>query len=194
LSFSASIPNRSDFLAISQKQLLANYTAIYNAFLVDHVNLTSNDNFGMHDDLTFRPQSADPVTDSSQSAIYSKIVSNFPQLFFKPDSNQTPIQLTNSNLNTIQTGAPDGTQSSFLAGPFTIYMGFIRSCPSGQLVTLLPATNLLYVGLSTVIITVAQGLFTTAVATDITANEFTVTYGVNALPRGATIYYMAIGQ
>ncbi len=197
MSFNPNIPNLADFLAISQKQMLSNYQAIYNAFLQNHVSLTNDVNFGMHDQLTLRPQAVDPNTVGGQSAIYNKLVTGQPQLFFRPNSNQNPIQLTNSNLNTVDTGAPLNTQSSFLAGPFTIYMGYIKNCPVGQVVTLSPSSTLIYVGISTVLESgIVGGGLNFASATAVSGNQFTVTYGppITSFPPDPTIYYLAIGQ
>lgn len=161
----------------------------------NHVALTAVENQGLHDALVFRPQSGDPTTTASQSALYNKLVSTVPQLFFRPDTNQTPIQLTNSNLNTVQTGASGGTQSSFLAGPFTIYLGYVINCPDAQLVTLLPSSTLFYVGLSTSLNgNVQPGLATTSTATNINANQFTIRYNNTQITTPPNIYYMAVGR
>ncbi len=193
MSYNPNIPNIGDFTAISQQQMLANFQSINNTFLIDHVALTSVEDVGMHNSLTLRPQAVDPSTGVDQSAIYNKLVGGVPQLFFRPSINQTPIQMSNSNLNTLQTGAPGSTQSSFLAGPFTIYMGYIPSCPNGQIVTLLPSSTLLYVGLTTVLVTNAVGLASTAAAINIAGNQFTVSYNTTQISL-PTIYYTAVGQ
>jgi hypothetical protein len=196
MSFSPNAPLPGDFLAISQKQILANFQAIANTWLIDHVPLTAVEDVGKHISLTLRPQAVDPTTLAGQSAIYNKLVSTVPQLFFRPDTNQTPIQLSNSNLNTLQTGASPSSQSSFLAGPFTIYFGFIPNATVGQLITLLPATTLKYVGLSTVLVGTDQvRIASTAAAFGMTANQFQITYNNSAdgIPTPPTIYYTAIG-
>ncbi len=184
-----------DFTAISQKQMLANFQAINNTFLIDHVALTAVEDVGQHNALTLRPQLADPATSATQCALYNKLVSTVPQLFFRPSSNQTPIQLSNSNLNTVQTGALGGTQSSFLAGPFTIYMGYVLNCPNLQVVTLLPSSTLIYVGLTTYINGIrVPTAFNTAAAVNIAANQFTVRYQpIASFTVPPVIYYMAIG-
>lgn len=193
MSYNTAIPNIGDFLSLSQKQQLANYAAINQAFLADHVALTAVEDVGMHNALTFRPQPIHPATTATQSALYNKLVSVIPQLFFRPSNSGTPIQLTNLNLNTKQTGASLASQSSFLAGPFTIYFGYLVACPNLQAVVLTPATTLIYVGLSTI---PASPVFPTniniAAPENIVANTFTVRYEfAPALPP--TIYYMAIG-
>lgn len=197
MSFNSTIPNRGDFLALSQKQVLGNFTAINNAFLVNHVALTAVENVGMHTSLTFRPQVADPTTTPFQSALYNKLVTSVPQLFWRPNSNQSAIQLTNSNLNTIQTGASGDTQSSFIAGPFTIYLGIVRNCGPFTSITVSPSSNLIYVGLSTILSNTAKpGSNNNAQAINITGDTFTINYnsGNIAFVPFPTIYYMAIGK
>lgn len=195
MSYNPNIPTITDFLQISQKQILANFQAINNAFFVNHVALTEVDDVGMHNALVLRPQGSDPATSATQCALYNKIVSSEPQLFFRPRSNGTPIQMSNTNLNTIQTGATASTQSSFLAGPFTIYMGYVRNCTNGQVVTLTPSSTLKYVGLTTALTGgVTAGLGSTATATSISSNQFTVSYNTTKITANPTIYYLAIGQ
>jgi hypothetical protein len=198
MSFNPNIPVAGDFLAISQKQILSNYQAIANAFLINHVALTADENVGMHDCLTLRPQSGDPTTALGQSALYNKLISSIPQLFYRPASDQTPVQLSNANLNTIQTGALPSTQVSFLAGPFTVYLGFIDNVTNNQLITLTPSSTLKYVGLSTILpASVNLGQATTVAAFGITANTFTIAYNNTndgiPNPKLPTIYYLAVG-
>lgn len=198
MGFNPNIPLAGDFLSVSQKQILSNYQAIANSWLENHVPLTNVENVGMHEVLTLRPQAGDPITLAGQSAIYNKLVSNIPQLFFRPDTNQTPIQMSNENLNTIQTGGTGDAQTSFLAGPFTIYFGFIFNVTNNQLVTLLPSSTLIYVGLSTMLPAgIAVGQATTVTAFGMTGNQFTVAFNDNAdgikSPKTPTIYYTAVG-
>lgn len=195
MSYNPSIPNIGDFTAISQKQMLANFQSINSTFLIDHVALTSVENVGQHNALTLVPQAGDPATTATQSAIYNKIVSSLPQLFFRPSTNQTPIQLSNSNLNTVQTGAPGSTQSSFLAGPFTIYIGYVVGCTDGQVIVLPGSTTLLYVGLSTSLNQVRSTTITIAAAINIIVNQFTIHFdsAIASFTPKPNIYYMAIG-
>jgi len=174
--------------------MIANFQAINQTFFENHVGLTSVENVGMHDVLTLRPQAVDTPTPAiDQAAIYNKLVTGVPQLFFRPNSNQTPIQLSNEKLDTLQTGSGGDAQSSFIAGPFTIYFGYFVNCPNPQPVTLLPASNLIYVGLSTSYLG-SVILPNIAIATTIVANTFIIEYN---FPVGAAlpvIYYMAVGK
>lgn len=185
-----------DFTAISQKQMLANFQAINTTFLIDHVALTAVKDVGQHNALTLRPQLVDPTTSAIQSAFYNKLVSTLPQLFFRSSSNQTPIQMSNSNLNTFETGAQPSTQSSFLAGPFTIYMGYVVNCPDGQVVVVSPASTLVYAGLTTFLRNFRSLTPSIASAINITGSQFTIHYDplLISFTPPPTIYYMAIGK
>lgn len=192
MSYNPNIPNLTDFRSLSQKQMLANFQAINNSFLANHIGLTDKDDPGLHNVLLLRPQTTDPVTAADNCAIYNKLVSGSPQLFFLASNNPLPIQLTNSKLNTKQTGAPLGAQSSFIAGPFTVFMGYVIDCPTGQVVNL-NSSSLIYVGLSTT----WRGFPTqinVAVPTNITGGQFTIEYKFFTTPEFLPIiYYMAIG-
>lgn len=142
---------------------------------------------GYHTSFTMPRQTVDPTTGSTQIALYNKFdASNVPQLFFRPNNNQTPIQLTNDNLSFVQNSTVGDRQSTFLAGPFTIYQGFIINATDNQVVTLTPASTLEFVNLIALTKS-ANG----AVPVSLTANQFTIRLGGGAQPR--TIYYYAIG-
>lgn len=195
MGFNPNIPINTDFLSVSQRQILSNFQSIANAYFENHVPLTSVENVGKHEVLVFRPQSGDPTTASDQCAIYNKLdINNIPQLFFRPDSDQTPIQLTNENLNTIQTGASGDEQSSFIAGPFTIYLGIVRNYINPTVITVTPSSTLIYVGLSTIN---QEGNIiqpNIAIATTIAADQFTIEYNYTFVTNLPIIYYMAIGK
>lgn len=184
MSFNPSIPEISNFVAISQGQLLANFQQIYNAFAQNHIMLATN-NQGRHSSLTMRVQSVDPSTASNQAALYCKLDANsVPQMFFRASSNQTPIQMTNSNLNTVNGAAG----SSFMAGPFTIYFGYVLDAVQNQTVTLTPSSQILYVGLTAI-----NNANTSLVApVNVDVNTFQIQYSRLTNPN-VSVYYTAIG-
>jgi hypothetical protein len=195
MSYNTAIPEATDPILLSQGQILANYNAINSVFNNNHYPLTgTNQDFqGMHNFMVMRPQASDPVTDATHTAFYNKLDANsIPELFFKPNNNQTPIQLTYPSLNTsLSSTAP----YSFVAGPFVIYAGIIKGVTNNQVITLSPTTNLLYVGLTSANIT------STNLPTQIRAcvpkniNSPMSTFTV-LTPTIATLdcYYIAIGQ
>lgn len=189
MSYKTTIPNPGDFLAISQKQLLANYLAIYAAFSKNHVTLDSNSNTpGLHTYFTIPRITVDPATTTTQIALYSKLDgSSVPQLFLRPSNNGTPIQMTNSNV-TFTEPTNENRQSTFVPGPFTVYTGFKADAVDGDIITLTPNTTLFYVALISATLTSNQ-----AIATNITGNQFTINLSGGLPSPKRTVYYNAIG-
>src|SRR4029077_18551507 len=123
LAYNPNIPQVTDNRTQSAGQILANFQTINRVFADNHIALTVTDNVpGRHSVLTMRPQSVDPTTTANNVALYNKIVSSVPELFFRPNNNQTPIQLTYPSISTgLASTNPDvynTDQYTFLAGPF----------------------------------------------------------------------------
>ena len=197
MSFNANIPQVTDIYLQSGSQIRANFQAINAAFNTNHVGLTEDSSIsGMHNVLTLRPQSDDPTTSSSQTAIYCKLANSIPQLFFRPNSNQTAIQLTYPSISTgLNNASPPEyltQQYSFLAGPFIIYGGQLSNVSNGTIITLSPGTTLLYVDLTVIGIGGSSGKFFTAATTNITGTSFTISTQ-DTLPN-QNYYYMAVGK
>jgi hypothetical protein len=181
----------------SQGQTKSNFQAMNTVFGQNHVPFTGDSTVsGMHTTLTFREQSGDPTTLVDQVALYTKNVGGLPALFFRPNNNQTPIQMTLQNLKTgLQSKDPDvyySEQYSFVAGAFIVYGGYLKNVNSGAVITLTPTSTLIYVGL-----TMNQHLrnasyIAAPVLPAIPGSSFTVEYQ-NGL-SGQNIYYFAIGK
>ncbi len=191
MSFNSSIPLGTDPMIKSQKQTRSNFQAINSVFAENHVRM--NDAFqGMHNFMVFRPQTGDPTTSSTQIALYTKTVSQIPQLFFAPSSSQTPIQMTYTNPQSgIQTTNPDvyfADQYSTLAGPFIFYGGLIKGVTNGSTKILTPTSTLIYAGAKTVFID--NSLNRTV---SLTFAGSTITFG-NLSGSPFDVYYIAIGQ
>lgn len=200
MSFNPNIPIITDKILQSSAQIRANFRAINNAFADNHVGLTQNDQFsGMHRVLTLRTVT-DPTTSATQIAFYNKLVAGIPAMFYRPSSNQTPIQMTYPSLRTgFQSTAPDvyfPTQYSFVAGPFIIYGGYLSNITNPQLVNLSPGTALISVDVILENVKFPTGTVTVAAAaaTNIAGTSFTIE--TVAFPGGSTVnaYYFAVGQ
>jgi len=194
MSYSSSIPNASDPRAQSQGQINANFQAINTVFSVNHASLTGTATKGQHNVLTIRPQTIDPTTGVGQVSLYNKRVNNIPELFFRPPSNATPIQLTAPTIS--QTG---DDQQSFVAGPFIVYCGVMRNnagIPSGTVKTLIGGTTLLFASLTTSSASSLTGanvpFYAIATTLNTPANSFTVNFVAGAL-KIPILYYFAIG-
>ena len=188
----------------SQKQIYINYNVMNTTWAQNHVNLSALENQGMHNSLTYRVQSGDPGTSATQVALYTKAVGGLPQLFFQPNSSQTPIQLTYPSILTgLQTITPPvyfAQQYSFLAGPFIVYMGTLTGVTAGAGYTLSPSSTLLYAQATSLpyddITTPSKPIqrnipvFPTVAGSGFTLNFTNPPTG----PATLTVYYFAIGQ
>jgi hypothetical protein len=204
MAYNPNIPLATDFMAISNIQCRTNFQTINAVWSKNHVSLTSKHNLGMHNFMIFRPQigiTPNPSTTTSQVALYTKLVSNVPQLFFRPSNNQTPIQLTYPSISTgLQSTNPDvylPRQYSFLAGPFVFYIGIVTGVIDNQQITILPSTALIYVGVMLMANTVTA--FTNAAATNVGSggnaqNQFNVRIGITSSSPTFEIMYLAIGK
>jgi hypothetical protein len=200
MSFNATIPIGTNPMLQSQGQCRANFQAINAVFSENHIpmNTTGNSVQGMHSLLLFREQSGatpDPVTSSSQIALYTKAVSSISALFFAPNNTQSPIQLTYPSISTgLQSTDPDvylPQQYSFVAGPFVIYGGLLTNVTNGSTITLSPTSTLIYAGL--VMLSNTIGILQYGIP-QISGSGFTVQYVTNSSPNKPSFYYLAIGQ
>jgi hypothetical protein len=192
MSYNVNIPTVTDKILQSFGQLRANFRAINNAFADNHVGLTQNDSIsGMHTVLTLRTVT-DPATSASQIALYNKVVSSIPAIFFRPSSNQTPIQLTYPSIK----ADSSNTQYSFVAGPFIVYGGFIANVGLGVPVNLTPGTNIRSVDviLANFKPATSSASIPVAAATNIVGASFDITTGLNADGSTVDAYYFAVGQ
>lgn len=200
MSYNPNIPLVTDSLTQSELQIKVNFTVINTVFADNHIGLTKDASIaGMHRVLTLRVQTGDPTTTADQVSLYNKLVGGVASLFFRPNNSQTAIQMSYPSIVTgIQSTNPTvyfPRQYSFVAGPFVIYGGIIKIPASGDVVTLLPATNLLFVDL---IVTNLQGGVNPSVvyyasATNIAANSFTIRYSTVVPSKKIDIYYLAVG-
>ena len=204
MSYTPNIPNSSDARAESQIQILSNYQTLNSVWAVNHVPLTSTDTQGQHNVLTLRNQSGDPTTASNQVALYNKLVSSIPELFFRPASNGTPIQLTYPSLTNgtpniiVGTGYTNVIQQSFIAGPFVIYAGYIFN-ENGladliAAIALTPTSTLIYANANQ---SGSSSVFNSAYALNLNnPNPGNFSIGISGIQntKVTIVYYFAIGM
>jgi len=188
MGFNPNIPQSTSKRAISQRQILINFQSIFQAMANNHSKLGLGTQ-GKHTVLILRDQTipGDPTTSATQTAIYQKLVAGIPNWFYRPSSNQTPIQMSYPSIDITTANA----NYTFVAGPFVVYTGKITNPTNGQLVTLLPSTTLRYVGLTVANFT--GTVVNSAAATNISGNSFNINFQVQS---GVTrdVYYLAIGN
>jgi len=200
MSYNSAIPQATSKRVISQKQIAANFTEIFNAFAKNHSPLGNQDLQGKHNILILRPQALDPATTATEVAIYNKKVATvpsatlIPNLFFRPNNSQNTIQMTYPSIGTSSAPTYAATQYSFVAGPFVVYTGVLINPTDGDIVTVLPATTLRYVGLGVQNFEIGSTIVSThAIPTAIAANSFTIRFQTSTGSK-RNIYYLAIGN
>jgi hypothetical protein len=195
MGYNTSIPQGTNPILQSQKQIFSNYQQISQIFAANHFPLPGDQDYlGQHVVLTMRPQMADPTTSSTQIALYNKLdVNSIPELFFRPNNSQTAIQLTYPSINT---SSSSQNQYSFVAGPFIFYAGKITNPTPAEQITLSPTSNILYVGITTANFVLGNTIVeANVVVTSINspASTFTLQFPSPGTTK-RDIYYIAIGQ
>ena len=193
MSYNTTIPQANSKRIISQRQIQANYTAIFNAFAKNHSALGNNDLQGKHNILILRSQAVDPATTATQTAIYNKLIATVPNIFYRPNNSQTPIQLTYPSVK-IDSTVSD--QYTFVAGPFVVYGGLITNATDGQIVNLAltgPATTLRTVLLCSRNFSGGNALIGWAIPTNIGGTSFTIRFQVY-IGQTRDVHYLAIGN
>ena len=192
MSYNPNIPLAASKRVISQSQIKSNFTEIFNAFAKNHSPLGNNDLQGKHNMLILRPQALDPATTATQVAIYNKKVATIPNLFYRANNSQTPIQMTYPSIGVNKNSS---IQYSFVAGPFVVYTGVFINPASGTVVNVSPVTTLRYVGLGVSDFIIGTSVVEThAIPTNIVGNSFTITYQVPLSGSSRNIFYLAIGN
>jgi len=174
----------------SQSQCKSNFQAINTVFAENHIPL-NNELEGKHALFDFIENGVvDPATGVDQVALYTKLVSSQPVLFYRPHSNATPIQMTYTSINT----TPSNTdQYTFMAGPFVIYVGYIDSALQGQVKNLTPSTTLLYVQTTGVLGSNPLKLPVPCIGEITGPGQFTIRFTTSGTPPNVNIYYFAVG-
>lgn len=203
MTYNPNIPLSADFIKISQAQLLNNFSSIFAAFTRNHQSFYLN-NPGFHNVLALVTQSVDPTTASDEVALYSKSgTSSQPQVFFRPSSNGTPIQLSFQSLKTTDT---NNAYQSFMAGPYVILFGRVNGVTNGQVInypsfypgiSLSATANNLFCFLQPTLDTALPSPQTpvTAIPYNVTNTSFTVEKSLISSPETAIdIFFLLIGQ
>jgi hypothetical protein len=132
--------NPSDTLDVTQRQLLANFQAMFNAFLVNHVSLTGGATAGNHTIVQLLEQDSDPQTDTSEISVYVKEVEGqTDQIFLKYQGNAGQvIQLTNYQIYALPQTPTLSQFFTFLPGKLLVYFGSFSTLQTNVL-NLFPA-------------------------------------------------------
>lgn len=100
MGYNPSIPQTNDYVSLTQKQALINFTEINRQYQFDHVNLTNavDVDRGKHKKVTFSEQSGDQTTGATDYAAYAKDDSGQPSLYGRPESDGTVYKWTSNGV------------------------------------------------------------------------------------------------
>lgn len=100
MAYNQNIPQPADQLKNSQPQILANFQEINTALNVNHVGFNVADE-GKHKFIQFPQQVADPATNPTEYAQYSKagLFSNATEVVFRTPSSASIVNITEAKFN-----------------------------------------------------------------------------------------------
>jgi hypothetical protein len=148
--YNPGIPIAENTIAESQTNFLGNFSTLFNAFGINHVNLDDLTNPGNHNVIQLTEQNSGKSTESQEICIYSKKVANqTDQLFMRYPSNGKEFQITNYQIYSIKPTATQEAYFSFLPGGVIVYFGKVMPTKNDFPINLNPAicTNITGVNL-----------------------------------------------
>ena len=96
MAYLNNIPADSDILAISQGQILQNFSQLQTQFSVDHDSLLAAGATGKHLKLTMPDRAADATTGANEGALYTKNSGSQTELYFREENNGDVVQITSN--------------------------------------------------------------------------------------------------
>ena len=98
--YNSNIPLGISVISDTQQPIENNFSGISTLLAVNHTPFNT-DPVGLHNLVTLYQQAADPVTGSSQMALYSKASTdgNISEIFYRYPSNGRVVQLSGTNIN-----------------------------------------------------------------------------------------------
>ncbi len=95
MAFNPNIPQPADQIAVSQADLLNNFTELSTFLNINHVDFASADQ-GKHKFVSFPQQGSSPATTGTEVALYSKLstLTGVPELYFRNASSGEEFEFT----------------------------------------------------------------------------------------------------
>jgi hypothetical protein len=101
------VPQGNQQINNTQPPIEGNFQDIAELLAINHIPFNTTDTFGRHSIVDYVNQGVDPSTSSTEMALYSKSVTNDPnlaELFYRYPSNGSVVQLTGVNTTSTPTG------------------------------------------------------------------------------------------
>lgn len=139
--YNPDVPQGTQQINNTQEPIQYNFSDIAQLFAVNHVPFNTADTFGNHTVIDYFGQSLDPSTEANEIALYSKNVSNDPnvlELFYRYPNDGNIVQLTGTSTSTEQTiTGPSGYQYSsselYIQSTYNMYCFGFQYLPGGAL-------------------------------------------------------------
>jgi len=125
MSYNPNIPQPTDFVSISQNDILNNFTQINTTFDEDHYTFDAAANNGKHKSVTL-PEGAAIGTDPGEIALYSKDDGTRPALYLRQENDGTEIQMSGISPSAATNGY------TFLPGGMLLQWNTSTINPSGS--------------------------------------------------------------
>ncbi len=106
--YTPNVPQANQQINNTQQPIEDNFQYIYDLLAVNHVPFNTVDTFGKHNFVTYVQRSADPITNATEMALYSKMVNgdeNQIELFYRYPNNGSIVQLTGANAGSSSGGS-----------------------------------------------------------------------------------------
>lgn len=124
VGYNPDTPQRDNYIADGQDSFLLNFKTLNDAFIKNHIALTSTVFQGNHSNIQLLEQTQSPSTQSQEIAIYTKKVEGqTDQLFMRYPSNGKEFQLTNYQIYSIEATTTQEAYFTFLPGGIIVYFG-----------------------------------------------------------------------
>ena len=140
MSFTPSIPQSGQTLGQTQQSVQNNFTNYNNVVSQDHVSPNSTGQ-GKHNKSTYKEQGSDPVTIADELAAYAKAVSGISQLFLRPESAGTPVQMSRLDTGASTANADNSNGWTFLPGGLIFQWGYGQFAGTASAVIITFATS-----------------------------------------------------
>lgn len=96
MAYLDSIPNSTDFLSISQAQILENFAQLNTQFSIDHSPLTAGGATGKHAQVHLPDLAVAPTTAANEGCLYVADSGTQSEAYYREESNGDVVQLTES--------------------------------------------------------------------------------------------------
>lgn len=138
--YNPQIPLADDTIADGQAAFLTNFSTIFSAFGINHVDLDDVTNPGNHNVVQLIEQPKGRATQSQEIVVYSKKVPNqTDQIFMRYPLDGKEFQLTQYQIYSLETTATQVSYFTTLPGGIIVYFGRVNPTYDGFPINLNPA-------------------------------------------------------